>query len=67
MHIVKSSKSIGKRFKITAKGKIVRKKASRSHLLQKKTSKRKRKLRQKSLVNFCDISNFINKIYHKDR
>lgn len=62
MYKVKSSKSIGKRFKVTANKKIVRKKASRSHLLQKKTSKRKRKLRQTSLI-YNDISNFMNRVY----
>lgn len=43
---VKSSKAIGKRFKITAGGKYLRHKACRSHLLQKKTSSRKQYLRK---------------------
>nr|YP_009564795.1 ribosomal protein L35 [Gelidium coulteri]YP_009565195.1 ribosomal protein L35 [Gelidium sinicola]QBA96146.1 ribosomal protein L35 [Gelidium coulteri]QBA96546.1 ribosomal protein L35 [Gelidium sinicola] len=65
MYKVKHSKSISKRFKVTATGKILRKKTSRSHLLQKKSAKRKRRLRHISLVNINDIANFINKINYR--
>nr|QJH88302.1 ribosomal protein L35 [Pterocladia lucida] len=63
MYKVKNSKSISKRFKITVSGKVIRRKASRSHLLQKKTTKRKRRLRRISLVSKKDVINFINKIH----
>ena len=42
----KTRKAAAKRFKITGTGKVLFKKAGRSHLLSKKTSKRKRSLRQ---------------------
>lgn len=43
---LKSSRAILKRFKITATGKVLRHKACRSHLLSKKTSSHKQKLRK---------------------
>lgn len=65
MYKIKRSKSISKRFKVTVTGKILRRKTSRSHLLQKKSAKRKRRLRHISLVAVNDIANFINKIDYK--
>uniref|UniRef100_UPI003002EDCF ribosomal protein L35 n=1 Tax=Anunuuluaehu liula TaxID=3049639 RepID=UPI003002EDCF len=58
MNKLKTSKSINKRFKITSSGQFLKHKASRSHLLQKKTSKRKQKLRRVVSVNKRDIMNF---------
>nr|UAD84187.1 ribosomal protein L35 [Gracilaria changii] len=46
MHKLKTSKSILKRFKFKSKSKILRRMAGHSHLLQKKSSKRKQKLRR---------------------
>jgi large subunit ribosomal protein L35 len=43
-----------KRFKLTGSGKIKRAKAYRSHILTKKTTKRKRSLRQMTLVSAAD-------------
>lgn len=43
-----------KRFKLTGSGKIKRAKAYRSHILTKKTTKRKRGLRQATLVDKAD-------------
>lgn len=43
-----------KRFKLTGSGKIKRVKAYRSHILTKKTTKRKRGLRQATLVDTAD-------------
>lgn len=40
-----------KRFKLTASGQLKREKAYRSHILTKKTSKRRRKLRKATLVD----------------
>lgn len=51
---LKSSKAILKRFKITANGKLLRHKACRSHLLQKKASIRKQKLRRVAQVKYVD-------------
>jgi large subunit ribosomal protein L35 len=42
---MKTNKSAAKRFKTTAKGKVKRRKAFKSHILTKKTPKRKRQLR----------------------
>nr|QCI08053.1 ribosomal protein L35 [Plumaria plumosa] len=58
MYKLKTSRSINKRFKMTGTGKLLKKKALRSHLLAKKSSKRKRKLRKISLVSSRDIHNF---------
>jgi len=52
---LKSHRGAAKRFKRTASGKILRNKAYGSHLLTKKSSKRKRNLRKKSLVSKADI------------
>lgn len=51
---IKSSRSILKRFKITARGKCLRQRAGSSHLLQKKTSERKRRLRRVVSVKHMD-------------
>jgi large subunit ribosomal protein L35 len=48
---MKSRSSAKKRFRITANGHFKRKKAYKSHILTKKSSKRKRNLRQDGLVN----------------
>jgi large subunit ribosomal protein L35 len=47
---MKVHKGAKKRFKITGTGKVRRYKAFKSHILTKKTSKRKRRLRQAGLV-----------------
>jgi len=51
---LKTKKGAAKRFHRTATGKILRNKACRSHLLTKKTSKRKRSLRNKEVVSSTD-------------
>lgn len=49
---VKTKRAAAKRFiKITASGKVKRSKACKSHLLSKKTAKRKRKLRKADYVS----------------
>lgn len=52
----KTNRSAAKRFKRTATGKFRRNKAYRSHILTKKSRKRKRKLRKKTLVSKADES-----------
>jgi len=47
---LKTRRSLAKRFKISKTGKIKRQKASRGHLLAKKSRKRKRQLRKSGLV-----------------
>ena len=53
---LKSSRAVLKRFKITSRGKLLRHKANRSHLLQKKASVRKQKLRKVVQVKIVDLS-----------
>ena len=47
---MKTHKGAKKRFSITGKGKVRRLKAFKSHILTKKSSKRKRNLRQPTIV-----------------
>ncbi|MFW6175692.1 MAG: 50S ribosomal protein L35 [Acidobacteriota bacterium] len=47
----KSHKGAAKRFKVTATGKVKRGHSMHSHILTKKTTKRKRKLRKSTLVS----------------
>jgi large subunit ribosomal protein L35 len=47
---MKSHKGARKRFKITASGKVKRMRAFHSHILTKKSSKRKRRLRQAAII-----------------
>ncbi len=51
---MKSNSGAKKRFKVTAKGKIKRKKAYKSHILTKKSAKTKRNLRKDTLVDEAD-------------
>ena len=47
----KSHRGASKRFKLTSKGKVKRGHSMKSHILTKKTTKRKRKLRKSGLVS----------------
>lgn len=47
---LKTHKGAKKRFKVTGSGRVKRYKAYKSHILTKKTSKRKRRLRRAGLV-----------------
>lgn len=51
---MKTNKSAAKRFRITGSGKVRRFKANKSHILTKKTAKRKRHLRSPGLVSGAD-------------
>ena len=52
---MKTHSGAAKRFKKTASGKIKRNRAFKSHILEKKSSKRKRGLRQATLVSESDM------------
>lgn len=52
---MKTRRSAAKRFRATASGKFKRGKAFRSHILGKKTTKRKRNLRKPGLVSKSDL------------
>jgi large subunit ribosomal protein L35 len=52
----KTRKSVAKRFKITARGKVLRARSSRRHLLAGKSAKRKRKLGKAARVDKTDVA-----------
>ena len=52
---MKTNKSAAKRFKKTGKGKLKRGHAYTSHILTKKSPKRKRQLRKSDLVDGADL------------
>jgi large subunit ribosomal protein L35 len=51
---MKTDRGAAKRFKITGTGKIMRRKAFRSHILEKKSSARKRRLGNEAQVTGGD-------------
>ncbi len=52
---VKTKKSAAKRFKVTGTGKLKRMKAYKSHILTKKTAKRKRNLRHATITDSTNV------------
>ncbi len=54
---VKTNSSAKKRFKVSGSGKIVRRKANKSHILTKKTKTRKKRLGQATVVSKGDTKN----------
>jgi len=54
---LKTRKAAAKRFRVTGTGKVMRRKAYRNHLLQKKSSARKRNLAQLAVVDERDVEN----------
>lgn len=54
---IKTSRAAAKRFKKTGTGKLVRNKAYKSHILTKKSQKRKRNLRKPTVVDSTNLKN----------
>lgn len=54
---MKTSKSAAKRFKKTGTGKLKRNKAYKSHILTKKSAKRKRNLRKSTIIDESNVKN----------
>ncbi len=54
---LKTSKAAAKRFKVTGTGKLKRMKAYKSHILTKKSAKRKRNLRKPAMTDSTNIKN----------
>ena len=54
---IKTSRAAAKRFKTTGTGKIVRNKAYKSHILTKKSAKRKRNLRHQTIADATNVKN----------
>ena len=57
MHKMKTKSSAKKRFKLTGTGKIKRRHAFKSHILTKKSKKRKLRLTHSTLVHDADAAN----------
>ncbi|THU58314.1 hypothetical protein C4D60_Mb03t12900 [Musa balbisiana] len=56
---MKTHKASAKRFRVTGRGKIVRRRAGKQHLLAKKNTKRKLRLSKMHPVNKSDFDNVI--------
>ena len=54
---MKTKRAAAKRFKVTGSGKLKRNKAYKSHILTKKSQKRKRNLRKSTVVDATNIKN----------
>jgi large subunit ribosomal protein L35 len=54
---MKTNRSAAKRFKVTGTGKLKRNRAYKSHILTKKSTKRKRRLRQATLADPTNVQN----------
>ena len=54
---IKTNRAAAKRFKVTGTGKLKRNKAYKSHILTKKSTKRKRNLRQETITDATNVKN----------
>ena len=54
---LKTKRAAAKRFKVTGTGKLKRNKANKSHILTKKTAKRKRNLRKAAMTDKTNEKN----------
>ena len=54
---IKTSKAAAKRFKLTGTGKLKRSKAYKSHILTKKSTKRKRNIRKAAMTDSTNVKN----------
>ena len=61
---MKTHRGAAKRFRKTGSGKFVRAGANKQHILTKKSSKRKRKLRQSALVSSAEAKRLKQMLPH---
>ena len=54
---IKTNRAAAKRFKKTGTGKLKRMKAYKSHILTKKSAKKKRELRKATIVDSTNVKN----------
>ena len=54
---IKTNRAAAKRFKVTGTGKLKRNKAYKGHILTKKSTKRKRNLRQATITDATNVKN----------
>ena len=59
---MKSHRGASKRMKLTGSGKLKRNKAYKSHILTKKTAKRKRGLRKSSILTSADTKRMLRSL-----
>ena len=59
---MKSHRGASKRIKLTGSGKLKRNKAYKSHILTKKTAKRKRGLRKSSILTSADTKRMLRSL-----
>lgn len=59
---MKSHRGASKRMKLTGSGKLKRNKAYKSHILTKKTAKRKRGLRKPSILTSADTKRMLRSL-----
>jgi len=57
MHKMQTHRGAAKRFRSTSSGKLVRRRAFKSHILTKKSPKRKRSFRKDVLITPADANN----------
>ena len=62
---IKTHSGSKKRFKISKSGKIIRGHANKSHILSKKTTKRKRTLRQTTITDKTNVAQIKRLIPYK--
>ncbi len=63
----KTRKAVAKRFKVTATGKVLRSQSCKRHLLQCKSSKRKRQLGKTVLTDKTDMARVIENLPFSNR
>ena len=61
---IKTCRAAAKRFKKTGTGKIMRNKAYKSHILTKKSQKRKRNLRKSTVVDATNVKSMKLSLIH---
>ncbi|MGI5919487.1 MAG: 50S ribosomal protein L35 [Christensenellales bacterium] len=62
---IKTHRGAAKRFSLTKTGKVKRAKAFKSHILNKKTTKRKRNLRKATFISSAEAKNIRQLIPYK--
>lgn len=65
MQKVKTTSSVKKRFRVTKNGKILRKKAFKSHILEKQTTKKKRELSKRVCCKVADKKGILARLPYK--
>ena len=61
---IKTKRAAAKRFSTTGTGKLKRNKAYKSHILTKKTTKRKRNLRKSAMTDATNVKNMKKVLFY---